>query len=74
MPAGTKAIKEQKFSNILIGVNNKIKIAIAGIGTVGKGLLDLCKNIRITKSNLEVSAIASRRKKFESRIFKNYNF
>ncbi len=52
--------------------NNKIKIAIAGIGTVGKGLLDLLLKYKNNETNLEISAIASRRKfKVESRKFKN---
>ncbi len=55
--------------------NNKIKIAIAGIGTVGKGLLELLQKYKNNKINLEVSAIASRRKpKFESSIFKKTIF
>ena len=55
--------------------NNKIKIAIAGIGTVGKGLLELLQKYKNNKINLEVSAIASRRKhKFQSSIFKKTIF
>ena len=46
--------------------SNTLKIAIAGIGTVGQGLLDLIKKSKlkhITNAKLEISAIASRRKK-----------
>ena len=40
-----------------------IKIAIAGVGTVGKGVLDLLlKNQLVEKYNITIAAIASRRK------------
>ena len=51
---------------------NKTKIAIAGIGTVGNGLLDLLKKNNCYKNQIEISAIASRRKNiFEGKIFSN---
>ena len=51
---------------------NKTKIAIAGIGTVGNGLLDLLKKNNCHKNQIEISAIASRRKNiFEGKIFSN---
>ena len=40
----------------------KAKIAIAGIGTVGKGLLRILEVLGGNASNIEVTAIASRRK------------
>ena len=40
----------------------KAKIAIAGIGTVGKGLLRILEVLGSNASNVEVAAIASRRK------------
>ena len=40
----------------------KAKIAIAGIGTVGKGLLRILEFLGNNVSNIEVTAIASRRK------------
>jgi homoserine dehydrogenase len=40
----------------------KAKIAIAGIGTVGKGLLRILEVLGSNASNIEVTAIASRRK------------
>ena len=40
----------------------KKKIAIAGIGTVGKGLLRILEVLGSNASNIEVTAIASRRK------------
>ena len=55
-------------------LNKKIKIAIAGIGTVGKGLIDLLKH-KNKKSKIEISAIASRKKQeFKGTIFKNTVF
>ncbi len=55
--------------------NNKIKIAIAGIGTVGKGLLDLLLKYKNKETEIEISAIASRRKhKYKNNIFKNTLF
>lgn len=52
---------------------NKLKIAIAGVGTVGKGLLNLLDKYK--SNNVEVSAIASRKKiKLKSKIFKNTIF
>lgn len=54
--------------------SNTLKIAIAGIGTVGQGLLDLIKKSKlkhITNAKLEISAIASRRKKkFTGELYK----
>ena len=40
----------------------KAKIAIAGIGTVGKGLLKILEVLGSNATNIEVTAIASRRK------------
>ncbi len=40
----------------------KTKIAIAGVGTVGKGLLRILEDLGSEASNVEVTAIASRRK------------
>ncbi len=55
--------------------NNKIKIAIAGIGTVGKGLLDLLIKYKNNEIKIEITAIASRRKqKFNGSIFKKTKF
>ena len=51
---------------------NKTKIAVAGIGTVGKGLLDLIKKYLIKRNHIEITAIASRRNYvFKDKIFKN---
>ena len=55
--------------------NNEIKIAIAGIGTVGKGLLELLSKYKNNEIKIEISAIASRRKqKFHGSIFKKTKF
>ena len=40
----------------------KIKIAIAGIGTVGQGLLDLLAKYKKKEVQINISAIATRRK------------
>ena len=40
-----------------------IKIAIAGVGTVGQGFLDLLKTYNNPGLKIIISAIASRRKK-----------
>ena len=40
----------------------KKKIAIAGIGTVGKGLLKILEVIGNSASDIEITAIASRKK------------
>ena len=54
-------------------LKNKLKIAIAGIGTVGSGLLDLLKKYK--DQNIEVSAIASRKHtKLKGKYFKNTPF
>ena len=50
----------------------KTKIAIAGVGTVGKGLIDLLLKYKNKQTKIEISAIASRRKQeFNGGIFKN---
>ena len=55
--------------------NQKIKIAIAGVGTVGKGLIDLLLKHKNKKTKIEITAIASRRKQeFKGGIFKNTIF
>ncbi len=55
--------------------NRKIKIAIAGVGTVGKGLLNLLRVYKNNEIKIEISAIASRKKqKFQGEIFKNTLF
>ncbi len=55
--------------------NKKIKIAIAGVGTVGKGLLDLLLAYKNKEIKIEISAIASRKKqKFLGEMFKNTIF
>ena len=38
------------------------RIAIAGVGTVGKGVLDLLKKNKVLNFNFEISHVASRRK------------
>ena len=56
-------------------VNSKIKIAIAGVGTVGKGLIDLLSKYKNKLSEIEISAIASRKKQeIKGAIFKNTIF
>ena len=40
----------------------KKKIAIAGVGTVGKGLLKILEGIGNDASDIEITAIASRKK------------
>ncbi len=51
-------------------LKNKLKIAIAGVGTVGNGLLHLLKKYK--NKNIEVSAIASRRRlNIDEKYFKN---
>ena len=56
-------------------LDSKIKIAIAGVGTVGKGLIDLLLKHNNKQSKLEISAIASRKKQeFKGAIFKNTVF
>ncbi len=63
-------------------LSDPVKIAIAGIGTVGSGVLEILKRIKSSESlknfNFKISAVASRRKinfseKFlqETKIFKN---
>ena len=44
-------------------LDTKIKIAIAGVGTVGKGLIDLLLQYKNKESKIEISAIASRKNK-----------
>ena len=51
-------------------VNSKIKIAIAGVETVGKGLIDLLSKYKNKLSEIEISAIASRKKQ-EFKVFKS---
>ena len=56
-------------------LNPKIKIAIAGVGTVGKGLIDLLLKNKKKQIKIEITAIASRRKQeFKGEIFKNTIF
>ena len=56
-------------------LNPKIKIAIAGVGTVGKGLIDLLLKYKNKQTKIEITAIASRRKQeFKGGIFKNTIF
>ena len=56
-------------------LNPNIKIAIAGIGTVGKGLIDLLLKYKNKQIKIEITAIASRRKhEFKGEIFKNTIF
>ena len=56
-------------------LNPKIKIAIAGVGTVGKGLIDLLLKYKNKQTKIEITAIASRRKQeFKGEIFKNTVF
>ena len=56
-------------------LNPKIKIAIAGVGTVGKGLLDLLLKYKNQQTEIQITAIASRRKQeFKGGIFKNTVF
>ena len=56
-------------------LNKKIKIAIAGIGTVGKGLIDLLLKYKNKQPKIEISAIASRKKQeFKGTIFQNTVF
>ncbi len=56
-------------------LDSKIKIAIAGVGTVGKGLIDLLLKHKNKQSKIEISAIASRKKQeFKGAIFKNTVF
>ncbi len=51
-------------------LNKKIKIAIAGIGTVGKGLIDLLSKYKNKEIKIEITAIASRKKQeFKGKIF-----
>ena len=53
----------------------KIKIAIAGVGTVGKGLIDLLLKYKNKQTKIEITAIASRRKQeLKGEIFKNTIF
>ena len=53
----------------------KIKIAIAGVGTVGKGLIDLLLKYKNNQTKIEITAIASRKKQeFKGKIFKNTVF
>ena len=53
--------------------NNPVKIAIAGVGTVGGGVLEILqKKNFLKKINLNLTAIASRRKiKFNKDALKN---
>ena len=56
-------------------LNPNIKIAIAGVGTVGKGLIDLLLKYKNKQIKIEITAIASRRKhEFKGEIFKNTIF
>ena len=56
-------------------LDSKTKIAIAGVGTVGKGLIDLLLKYKDKQSKIEISAIASRKKQeFKGAIFKNTVF
>ena len=56
-------------------LNPNIKIAIAGVGTVGKGLIDLLLKHKHKQTKIEITAIASRRKQeFKGEIFKNTVF
>ena len=56
-------------------LDTKTKIAIAGVGTVGKGLIDLLLKFKNKASKIEISAIASRKKQeFKGAIFKNTVF
>ena len=56
-------------------LDSKTKIAIAGVGTVGKGLIDLLLKNKDKQSKIEISAIASRKKQeFKGAIFKNTVF
>ncbi len=63
-------------------LSNPVKIAIAGIGTVGSGVLEILKEVKSSENlknfNFKISAIASRRKinsseklLQETKIFKN---
>ncbi len=55
--------------------NTKTKIAIAGVGTVGKGLIDLLLKYKNKQTKIEITAIASRKKQeFKDDIFKNTVF
>ncbi len=50
--------------------SKKTKIAIAGVGTVGSGVLELIKKNSIQKKfDIEITAIASRRKLKKSSSF-----
>ena len=53
--------------------NNPVKIAIAGVGTVGGGVLEILqKKFFLKKINLNLTAIASRRKiKLNKDVLKN---
>ena len=56
-------------------LNPKTKIAIAGVGTVGKGLIDLLLKYKNKQIEIEITAIASRREQeFKGKIFKNTVF
>lgn len=52
-----------------------IKIAIAGIGTVGGGLLELIKKFKSSDIKINITAVATRRKqKFHGQFLKNTLF
>ena len=56
-------------------LDSKIKIAIAGVGTVGKGLIDLLLKYKNQQKKIEITAIASRRKReYKGEIFKKTVF
>ena len=56
-------------------LDSKIKIAIAGIGTVGKGLIDLLLKYKNKQTKIQITAIASRRQQeFKGEIFKKTVF
>ena len=54
--------------------NNPVKIAIAGVGTVGGGVLEILqKKFFLKKINLNLTAIASRRKiKLNKDVYKKW--
>ena len=55
--------------------SEEINIAIAGVGTVGKGLLELIEQYKNNKININIKAVASRRKqKFEGSLYKKTKF
>ncbi len=55
--------------------SEEINIAIAGVGTVGKGLLELIEQYKNNKININIKAVASRRKqKFKGSLYKKTKF